>query len=286
MSFILVVGNATFDTLSVVDHYPQEDEELRAVQQWVDCGGNAINTLKVLINNRHRCDFVGVVAQDHLAPMLIQRLQQQGIGLQYLQTAQGQTPQSHILLNQQTGSRTIVHYRDLPELAAETLQAIPVEHYDWLHFEGRNVEQLAPMLRYARDTLIDQPISLELEKVREGLEALVSLADIALFSRDYAQTCGFHDAESFLRQQQQQHGAMWMTCTWGAEGAWAIDQLGEVFHAPAPQITVVDSNGAGDAFNAGLIHALVTGRTLAEALRYAVDVASRKVQQYGFAELF
>ncbi len=285
MSFILVVGNATFDTLSVVDHYPREDEELRAVQQWTDCGGNAINTLKVLTNNRHRCDFVGVVAQDHLAPMLIQRLQQQGIGLQYMQIAQGQTPQSHILLNQQTGSRTIVHHRDLPELAAETLRAIPVEHYDWLHFEGRNVEQLAAMLHYARDTLIDQPISLELEKVRDGLEVLVPLADIALFSRDYAQTCGFHDAKSFLQHQQQQHGAMWMTCTWGAQGAWAIDQLGEVFHAPAPRVTVVDSSGAGDGFNAGLIHALVTGRTLAEALHYAVDVASRKVQQYGFAEL-
>ena len=286
MSLILLTGNITLDIINTVAHYPQEDEELRANSQRITVGGNATNTAIVLGGFNHVCEVVSTLAQDLAAAQVQALLSESPITLKDCQICKGSTPTSYITLNQSNGSRTIVHYRDLPELSAEHFYQIPVERYDWLHFEGRNVEQLAPMLRYARDTLIDQPISLELEKVREGLEALVSLADIALFSRDYAQTCGFHDAESFLRQQQQQHGAMWMTCTWGAEGAWAIDQLGEVFHAPAPQITVVDSNGAGDAFNAGLIHALVTGRTLAEALRYAVDVASRKVQQYGFAELF
>ena len=45
MSFILIIGNATLDTVSVVNTYPVENEELRANEQWLDIGGNAINTL-------------------------------------------------------------------------------------------------------------------------------------------------------------------------------------------------------------------------------------------------
>ncbi len=79
-------------------------------------------------------------------------------------------------------------------------------------------------------------------------------------------------------------GKVWMTCTWGDAGAWAIDQLGVVFHAPAlPVAKVVDTVGAGDVFNAGLVHALATGQLLEEALHYAVKMAGRKVEQQGLS---
>jgi ketohexokinase len=59
-----------------------------------------------------------------------------------------------------------------------------------------------------------------------------------------------------------------------------------MFHAPALAVeTVVDTVGAGDTFNAGLIHALATGQLLEEALHYAVALAGRKVQQQGLAGL-
>jgi ketohexokinase len=63
-----------------------------------------------------------------------------------------------------------------------------------------------------------------------------------------------------------------------------MDQLGEVFHAPALSVKVVDTLGAGDVFNAGLVHALATGQLLEEALQYAVKMAGRKVAQRGLSE--
>ena len=44
----------------------------------------------------------------------------------------------------------------------------------------------------------------------------------------------------------------------------------------------MDTVGAGDVFNAGLVHALATGQPLEQALQYAVQLAGRKVQQQGF----
>ena len=285
MSLILVTGNATLDVVDVVSHYPLEDEELRAVSQWMESGGNAANTAKILAQYRHRCDFAGAIADDVDGQRIRTALLQQQVGLDYAVQQAGSSPVSHITLNQQNGSRTIVHHRQLPELTAQAFAEIPVGRYDWLHFEGRNVPELAGMLAHAREHLVDQPISLEVEKVRDGLEALIPHADLVMFSRAYALAAGFADAASFLHDRQARHGAGWMTCTWGHEGAWAVDQYGEVSHAPAAPVQVVDTVGAGDTFNAGLIHALVTGQPLESALQSAVALAGRKVQQQGLAGL-
>jgi len=50
-------------------------------------------------------------------------------------------------------------------------------------------------------------------------------------------------------------------------------------------VTPVDTVGAGDAFNAGLIDALVSGRDPRQAVTDAVQLASRKVAQEGFVGL-
>lgn len=286
MSYILVAGNAVWDIVNVIDHYPQEDDELRALTQWATCGGNAVNMLQLLAAKQHRCDFVGVLANDSLGESIHQQLQRLHINTDYVTHLSGSSPISTILLNNSTASRTIIHYRDLPELQASAFCHIPVARYDWLHFEGRNVIQLADMLTYARTQIIDQPISLECEKVRPGLESLLPLIDIALFSRSYAVAQGFNDPETFLQAKQQRFPECLMTCTWGAQGAWAIDLAGNLMHAPAPTITpVIDTLGAGDVFNAGLIHALVTGEPFDLALQHAVSLASRKVAQQGFSGL-
>ena len=283
MSFILITGNATLDIVNCVTHYAHEDEELRALEQWSDLGGNAATMARVLAAHRHRCDWVGVVANDSDGDKILATLKAHQVGVEHADCQVGASPVSYITVNQQNGSRTIVHYRDLPELAAEAFMEIEVERYDWLHFEGRNVAALGEMLQFARERVVDQPLSLEIEKVRDGLEDLIPLVDVVLFSRAYAQVQGFNDAVSFLQNSQATHGALWMTCTWGAQGAWAIDHDGAIFHEPALVTPVVmDTVGAGDVFNAGLVHALATGQPLEQALQYAVQLAGRKVQQQGF----
>jgi sugar/nucleoside kinase (ribokinase family) len=67
----------------------------------------------------------------------------------------------------------------------------------------------------------------------------------------------------------------------GARGAvWARGD-GQVLAAPAPEVTTIDTTGAGDAFAAGLLAALAAGQEPAAALHAAVALGARAVTSLG-----
>lgn len=68
--------------------------------------------------------------------------------------------------------------------------------------------------------------------------------------------------------------------TAGADGATWVDRDGSV-SVPAVQVEVVDSTGAGDAFDAGLLVAWLGGAPPADALRAGVTTAARAVTHLG-----
>lgn len=284
---ILIVGNAVLDILLGVGHYPQEDEEMRAVSHRTDLGGNAANTARVLATLGHPVSLLATVAPDADAGALRRLLMDAGVGQEYLVTPrEGHTPVSYILLNEMNGSRTIVHHRHLAELAFEDFRALPLRHFGWIHFEGRNVDQVARMMAHLSDTGFGGRTSVEIEKPRPGIETLAGQADLVLFSHAYARAKGHGDAPTLLSAMRPLSSRAVMTSTWGEAGAWALEADGTLHHSPAftPR-RVVDTVGAGDVFNAGMIHGLANGDSVAQSLVAATRLAGRKVGQTGFSAL-
>ena len=275
MSHILTVGIATLDIINLVDHYPAEDEEMRAVDQHIESGGNAANTASVLAQYGHKVDFAGTLAHEPDGYRIEQQLKAKHVTTGFCwHVKRGKAPTSYITLNQQTGSRTIVHYRDLPEYDYQHFHQIPLEEYDWFHFEARNVSEVRRMLVETQQRRVDQPISLEVEKEREEIDSLLPLADILLFSRVFVTARGFDKPTVFFDAMRSHIPEAILVCTWGDQGAWARDGNNRDYHAPAyPPPEIIDTLGAGDTFNAGLIHAMVSGQTLAEALVHACQLA-------------
>lgn len=287
MSRILSVGIASLDIINHVDHYPGEDEELRALAQEHRRGGNAANSACVLSQFGHQVGLLCTLADDAAGAQIRRDLQAHAVLTDPIVTLDpGHTPTSCITLNRANGSRTIVHYRDLPELRAGDFPYPQIENYDWFHFEGRNIETSEQMLRRLSEQRVDQPISIEIEKPRPGIDRLYNYADILLFSRAFALQQGYTCADDLFDALRQQGTSALLVCSWGEQGARACDRHGNRYHQPAfvPE-QVIDTLGAGDTFNAGLIHALLEGRSLETALTVACELAGRKVGQTGFAHL-
>jgi sugar/nucleoside kinase (ribokinase family) len=67
-------------------------------------------------------------------------------------------------------------------------------------------------------------------------------------------------------------------CTLGIDGAIALDADGRSYEVPAlPDVEVVDSNGAGDAFFAGVLFGVLDGAPLERALRFGSLAAAMAV---------
>lgn len=289
MSLFLLTGIATLDIVNSVDHYPIEDEELRATERRLTTGGNALNTAHTLYRLGHQAELLVQFANDSAATFIQETLGTYKIGHRYCPHINGATPTSYITLNTASGSRTIVHYRDLPELDHSTFTQVPIEQFDWLHFEGRNIPETMKMIRHARTRLTDQPISIEIEKPRTHIEALIPLADIVIFSRAYARAKGYLNANDLLLHMRSLNSHASLICAWGEEGAWALEtgkrHASHIIHATADKHRVLDTLGAGDTLNAGLIGALSDGAFLDEALDKAVSLASFKITKHGFEHL-
>ncbi len=284
MSGILGVGIATLDIVNEVAHTPGEDEEVRALAQRRVRGGNVTNTLVVLARLGHRCTWAGTWAEEPDARVILDDLARHGIDVNpSLGVPGGKVPTSYVTLSRENGARTIVHYRDLPEYPAAAFLELPHRAFQWIHFEGRAVDELGGMLHHLHEHHPALPRSLEVEKPRPGIEALFPLVPLLVFSPVYARHRGFGAPEPFLRAVRETAPEAVLVCTWGEEGAWALLSDGTLLHAPAhPPARVVDTLGAGDTFNAGLIHARLQGLDWLQTLDLANRLAGHKCGLTGF----
>ncbi len=280
---VLSVGVAALDVINRVEVYPQEDDEVRALDQDVRRGGNATNTLVTLAQLGHRCAWAGTLGDDAASEQILADLGRHGVDAsRCVRHAGGHTPTSYVTLSRESGSRTIVHYRDLPELSALAFSPFELDRFDWVHFEGRDPDQTATMLRDLAARHPELPVSLEVEKPRPGVERLFDGPRVLIFSRVYAVSRGYADPVRFLADQWSGVSAERLFLAWGEGGAYGQARGGPVRHARsyAPS-RVVDTLGAGDVFNAALIDGLLAGIALDALLERANRLAGHKCGRRG-----
>ena len=111
-------------------------------------------------------------------------------------------------------------------------------------------------------------------------DELLALSPLLTPNRDEARALsGEDDPEAAALALAERTGAP-VVVTVGADGALLADG-GAVERIPAPRVEVVDTTGAGDAFNGALACALAGGAALADAVRSAVAVAAESTRTAG-----
>jgi len=91
-------------------------------------------------------------------------------------------------------------------------------------------------------------------------QPFIAAADAVFMNAD-----GMRDPRPFLHSVVA-GGASLAVCTLGADGAMGVDASGREHRVPAVPVDVVDTNGAGDAFMAGVLDATLAGADVPEAL--------------------
>jgi argininosuccinate lyase len=114
---------------------------------------------------------------------------------------------------------------------------------------------------------------------REGVLDLLPLVDVFLPNEaEAAELTGVSEPLEAARALRAASGG-WTVVKLGDSGCLAVGPDGSELAVPAPNVRVLDTTGAGDTFNAGLLHALAQGDGWPDALRFATRVASTAVSR-------
>ncbi|XP_034020330.1 ketohexokinase isoform X2 [Thalassophryne amazonica] len=289
---VLCVGLVCLDIISVVDKYPEEDTDSRCVSQRWQRGGNASNTCTVLSLLGVPCAFMGSLAAGPTANFIVEDFSRRLVDISELVwQVKGQTPCACCVVCPSSGSRTVVlSDTNLPDVTATDFSKVDLRQFKWIHWEGRNAEDQIEMIQQVmlyNSTLPQEQqitVSVEIEKTREPLYQLFPYGDVVFVSKDVARHFGFQTAEAAVRglYSRLKHGAV-LVCAWAERGADALGPDGVVVHSDAfPPERLVDTLGAGDTFNAAIIHQLSTGASLEDALTFGCELAGRKCGVHGY----
>lgn len=100
-------------------------------------GGNASNNCTVFRQLGDKCEFIGTISKSKMFQFVIEDCKNRGIRISNcVYHENSEPPLSSVILNEVTGSRTIIHSNpDLPLLTFDDFRKINLNEYKWIHFE-------------------------------------------------------------------------------------------------------------------------------------------------------
>ena len=180
----------------------------------------------------------------------------------------------------QRGDRLVVPFHD-PNVdkSPSWLPLDEIGHADFVHCDTRWVEGAEAALKAARARHVPCMIDGDVAPL-DVLQRLIPLATHAVFSDAgllIYSGCG-DVTEALIKVGSTHGGHVGASC--GADGYFWFER-GEVRHVKAPVIKVVDTLSAGDVFHGAFALALLEGKDIENAARFACVAASLKCMRFG-----
>jgi sugar/nucleoside kinase (ribokinase family) len=306
---IAAAGNWIIDHVKIVDRWPAEETLATIISKIVCNGGAPYNVLKDLA--RLGCGFplfaIGLIGDDDHASLIEADCRSHGIDTRGLvRRPRTETAYTDVVSVSTTGRRTFFHHRganaffDVDHVDVEGLEA-KFFHLGYLLlldaldrpdpvYGTRAARLLAAVSRRGILTSVDV--------VSEDSDRF---PDIVLPALPYADILSINEYEAGRILQTEirnpdgtiemraaasaascllEHGVRKLVVVHYPEGAVAVSTSGEVIEVralPVPKEEVLGTNGAGDAFTAGLLFGLHEERSLSDALDLARRVAAHCV---------
>jgi sugar/nucleoside kinase (ribokinase family) len=288
---VTVIGCVQVDlVMTPVPDLPHGGGTLFVDEMSLRVGGAGANAALALAEAGVRPRLIGCIGDDRLGRWMLDELPN-GLGEELFVSQAGRTGLT-VACEAPGRDRTFLTYLGVNEtwslqmIAADALAARHVLFCDYFCAPSLQGDAAHELLGTARasgattyfDTAWDPhgwPAP-----TREEVQRLLPLVDV--FLPNEAEACalaGVTDSVTGAARALQQLSGGWVVVKLGARGCLAVGPEGAELEAAAPRTAVIDSTGAGDAFNAGLIAALADGRDWRSALGAATTLASEIVSR-------
>lgn len=280
---VLVVGPTTENLVVTLDVLPRPAPHTvvaRSVTPAV--GGTSAGKSLHLVDQGVAATLLTTQGDDAVGASLVERLRGCGVDVRGVRT-EGPS-ERHLNLMSVAGERVSIYLQEcapvgeaeLRRARATAIAAMGAARAVFLDLSALSRALIPEVSAMGGEVWVDVH---DYDGAEDFHRPFLEAADVVLMNGDR-----IPDAESYLRALVAE-GRLLAVCTLGARGALAVGADGAPVRVPAVPTDVVDPNGAGDAFAAGLMAAaldaggaaVLTGGTLEEALSRGATQAVRAV---------
>ncbi len=259
MARIVVVGSVAHDEVIRLTEPIKIGGHLNGTATGGRLGGGGANTAVALAAAGHEVTLLATVGWDAIGDSLLADLDAAGIDTSSILRINQPSTRSLLLIDQ-FGERTVIN-TTVCEEESPPKQLLSLSA-DVVYICSRR-RDLGPLLA-AKANTSQTLIVAHLPPLGPGLRPahvlIASFFDISPYDFQSPKNLGESVSDGL---------AKWIAITVGAAGAY-IYGFGEMLVVPAKRVNTIDTTGAGDAFAAGLIHALSKGWQIEDALEVAV----------------
>ncbi|CAH1000178.1 Ribokinase [Neolewinella maritima] len=281
MPRITVVGSSNTDMVVRTPRFPQAGETLLGGEFFLFAGGKGANQAVAAARLGGHVRFVARVGDDLFGRQALEGFKREGIDCSAVSTDPQLASGTALITVNEAGENTIVVASGANDaLRSALLAPISLEANEYVLTQLETPLETVMALAERTDRLVLNPAP-----ARELPDDL--LQRVYLITPNETETrllTGVRvtdqqsatAAATLLRQKGVQH----VIITMGAAGAYYQGPASS-FITPAPCVKAVDTTAAGDVFNGALVVALSEGRSMRDAVAFAIRAASLSVTRMG-----
>ncbi len=280
MTDIVVLGSTNMDLVTYVAKAPQRGETVTGREFRTVPGGKGANQAIAAARAGGNVSMIGAVGNDAFGTRLRSTLEQSGVDTDDLRTVEGPSGTAHIVVDDEGGNAIVV---------------IPGANGTLDHLSPGDEGVIA-----SAETLLLQ-LEIPIAAVLAGAQAARRHDVRTILTPSPAQPLpdelfaavdllvpNEHEATTLTGRTDPREAAVGLldlvpavVVTLGAAGSLYVSRDTDPVTVPAPEVTAVDSTGAGDTFVGALAVALGEGRPMRDALAWAAEAAALSVQREG-----
>lgn len=271
-------------------------------------GGDTLNT--AIHMARRGCDvaFVTAVGVDPISDALVAAWQAEGLDTSHVQRHPDRSPGIYAIHLDEHGERSFLYWRDrsaaremfrLPGMAEALSRAreSALVYFSLITLaiiDDRGRGQLLNLARdrkafgrhVAYDSNFRAALWPDVDLARDISTNAMRAATIGLpTDADECELHGLAQPAEEIARRWHEAGCGEVVVKAGERGCFVRSGSQPCRHYPASRVDVVDSSGAGDAFNAGFLASRLNGANAAEAIAAGQKLAARTIGHLGAIEL-
>lgn len=281
---IVALGDCGVDLFARVDRLPGYDEKVPADFLGAAGGGVAANFACAASRLGMRSALIATVGDDSLGEQAVASVRDCGVDTRAVAVLDGVPSDFCFVALDASGEKALTIVRTPTFFPpSEKIDKALIEQANFLHIAPFDLVTAEMAAAHARNAGVEVSVDFEPSMVGEGLDSARALLNTStvLFVNELCLDALFggtpvqEGAATLLAL-----GPRLVVVTRGARGAHVLSDE-STFDVPAYPVTVRDTTGAGDCFNAAFVACLIRGLTLPAAARFAAAAGALAVTHVG-----